>query len=109
MFPTSKKNINLGLDPLETAERYRASGVRNVSILTEENYFKGSLYDLKRVKEYFPGLSVLRKDFLIDLMDIEISHRFGADAVLLIASILPEQDLKAMYEKTLAPWYDSSG
>ena len=66
-------------------------------MLTEQDRFDGSLEDLGRIKEALPGLSVLRKDFLLDVEDVEVSWRAGADAVLLIASLLDRDTLAAMH------------
>lgn len=96
----SKGNISIDLDAQKQAELYYSRGVRSVSVLTEPNYFAGSLSDLICIKQAFPGLAVLRKDFLISKEDIDISYRAGADAVLLIASILTADKLKAMYRRT---------
>ena len=93
----SVSNINLDLDPVDQAGRYVASGIRNISVLTEQNYFKGSISDLVSVKEACPEASVLRKDFLLTVEDIEVSYRAGADAVLLIASLLRPELLLSMY------------
>jgi indole-3-glycerol phosphate synthase/phosphoribosylanthranilate isomerase len=95
----SKGNISPGLDAEKQAELYYSKGVRSVSVLTEPNYFAGSLDDLIRIKQAFPSLAVLRKDFLISIEDIEVSYRAGADAVLLIASLLTRDELATMYRK----------
>ena len=70
-------------------------------MLTEQDRFDGSLEDLLRIKEALPGLSVLRKDFLLDVEDVEVSWRAGADAVLLIASLLDRDTLAAMHAEAL--------
>ena len=93
----SIKNINLDLNPAEQAGHYYNSGIRNVSVLTEQNYFNGGLEDLIKIKTAFPDLSVLRKDFLLTEEDIDVSYRSGADAVLLIASLLTAEQLRGMY------------
>ncbi len=80
--------IAAGLDAPEQAARYAAAGVRTVSVLTEEGQFGGSLEDLIRSKEANPHLSILRKDFLLSVDDIDESFAAGADAVLLIAGLL---------------------
>jgi indole-3-glycerol phosphate synthase/phosphoribosylanthranilate isomerase len=95
----SKGGIVPGVDAVEQAARYVHMGIRTVSVLTEEEYFSGSLDDLYRIKNAFPQLCVMRKDFLIDEEDIEVSFRAGADAVLLIASMHPVQKLKMLYRK----------
>jgi indole-3-glycerol phosphate synthase/phosphoribosylanthranilate isomerase len=83
----SRGDIAPGLDAVAQAGRYAAAGVRRLSVLTEEDHFGGSLRDLLEVKERCPGLAVLRKDFLLDEQDLEVSERAGADAVLLIAAL----------------------
>ena len=85
------------LDPVAQAARYVEAGVRSISVLTEEDNFGGSLEDLLRVKEAFPDVAVLRKDFLLDEEDIDVSWRAGADAVLLIAALLPPGRLAALH------------
>lgn len=88
-------------EPAALAERYKAAGFRRLSVLTEEARFQGSLADLIAVKTAHPNLAVLRKDFLLTPEDITISHRAGADAVLLIAALLPAPALRAMYRSAL--------
>lgn len=97
----SKGVIAGGLDAVEQARRYVEAGVKTISVLTEEDYFGGSLADLMAVKTAFPGTAVLRKDFLVRREDVEVAYRAGADAVLLIASLLTGAelgDLKAYAE-----------
>jgi indole-3-glycerol phosphate synthase/phosphoribosylanthranilate isomerase len=96
----SRGEIARCADAVEQAATYAERGIRTVSVLTEEEHFRGSLADLVRVKRAFPGLCVLRKDFLIDESDIEVSHRAGADAVLLIARVHDAATLGRLYEKT---------
>ncbi|MBN1523471.1 MAG: bifunctional indole-3-glycerol phosphate synthase/phosphoribosylanthranilate isomerase [Spirochaetales bacterium] len=87
----SKGDIAAGADPVTQAGNYRAAGAQSISILTEEEYFGGSLNDLMAVKKAYPETAILRKDFLVDVEDIDVSFRAGADAVLLIASMLEKQ------------------
>ncbi|MBN2531390.1 MAG: bifunctional indole-3-glycerol phosphate synthase/phosphoribosylanthranilate isomerase [Spirochaetales bacterium] len=96
----SRGNISVDLDAQKQAELYYSRGIRSVSVLTEQNYFAGSLSDLVSIKQAFPDLAVLRKDFLFSTEDIDVSYRAGADAVLLIASILSVDELRALYKKT---------
>jgi indole-3-glycerol phosphate synthase/phosphoribosylanthranilate isomerase len=77
------------------------AGFDRVSVLTEEARFGGSLSDLVAVKTAHPELAVLRKDFLLSLEDVEVSWRAGADAVLLIATLLDPPLLSAMYKLCL--------
>ena len=94
----SVKNIDKGLDPVALASKYAASGIKSISVLTEQNYFSGSLKDLMDIKSKLSDTAVLRKDFLLTEEDVEISYRAGADAFLLIASLLDADRLRAMYE-----------
>jgi indole-3-glycerol phosphate synthase/phosphoribosylanthranilate isomerase len=95
----SKGGIDPSLDPVRQAGLYAEAGVRSVSVLTEEDHFSGSLRDLMAVKAAYPRLSVLRKEFILDEEDLDISFRAGADAVLLIASLLDAGNLASLYEK----------
>lgn len=97
----SKGKFASGLNAAEQAGHYYKSGVKQVSVLTEEDRFFGSLQDLIDIKTEYPELSVLRKDFLLDIEDIEVSYLCGADAVLLIASLLEKDNLVAMYNKAM--------
>ncbi len=97
----SRGGIAPGRDAVEQARVYAAGGARSLSVLTEQDRFDGSLEDLRRIKEALPGLSVLRKDFLLDVEDVEVSWRAGADAVLLIASLLDRASLSAMHAEAL--------
>jgi indole-3-glycerol phosphate synthase / phosphoribosylanthranilate isomerase len=87
-------------DPVRQAGLYIDGGADVISVLTEKQYFKGSLEDLIKVKNQYPGQAVLRKDFLYCLEDIEISWRAGADLVLLIASLLEKERIIQMYKRT---------
>ncbi len=84
----SRGDFKLQEQPRQILADYLKSGVSNFSVLTERNYFKGSLTDLYFLKQHFPKAAFLRKDFLLSGNDIKISWQAGADAVLLIAEIL---------------------
>jgi indole-3-glycerol phosphate synthase len=86
-------------DPVELAQDYEEAGAAAVSVLTEDKYFYGSLKDLTAVEEAVE-IPVLRKDFIIDELQIYESRLAGADAVLLIVRILAEKDLKAFVALT---------
>ncbi len=94
----SVDNINTGLDPVAQARNYVSAGIKSISVLTEQNYFSGSLDDLIKIKTALPQTAILRKDFLISEEDVEISYKAGADAFLLIASLLDSEKLRSMYE-----------
>jgi len=76
-------------DPVKIATKYEAFGASALSILTEEDFFMGSVNYLKEVKKV-TALPILRKDFMIDEYQIYESKLIGADCILLIASILSD-------------------
>jgi indole-3-glycerol phosphate synthase/phosphoribosylanthranilate isomerase len=96
----SKKIIALHVDAVRQAQIYVERGIKSVSVLTEEDYFSGSLNDLLAVKKSFPHLSLLRKDFILDEEDIDVSYWAGADALLLIAKIHDVYTLTRLCKKT---------
>ncbi len=83
----SKGLIRNDFDPLKIARIYEDTGAAAISVLTEEDYFMGSLSCLEMLKEKV-GLPLLRKDFLFDEYQMYESRASGADAVLLIDAIL---------------------
>jgi len=89
----SKGIIRQDFNPVDIALIYQDSGADALSALTEEKYFKGNVAHLKQIKEK-TRLPVLRKDFIIDTYQIYESNLIGADAILLIAEILSEKELK---------------
>ncbi|MBP5187634.1 MAG: bifunctional indole-3-glycerol phosphate synthase/phosphoribosylanthranilate isomerase, partial [Fibrobacterales bacterium] len=100
----SKGDIAPDLDPVELATAYAEAGAQAVSVLTEGNFFKGSLDDLvavadlmeRRRRNGLRACAVLRKDFLLSEEEVDVADRCGADAVLLIARILDGDRLAAM-------------
>ena len=88
----SKGIINDRIDVAAVARDYATSGATAISVLTEEDFFQGSLDDLRVVRTAV-DLPVLRKDFTIDEYQIHEAAASGADAVLLIAAALNENDL----------------
>jgi len=88
----SKGRIVEDFDPVRIAQVYFANGASALSILTEEKYFEGKLSYIEDVKKTV-SLPVLRKDFIIDEYQVYESSLAGADAVLLIADILAQEEL----------------
>ncbi|MFH1407284.1 MAG: indole-3-glycerol phosphate synthase TrpC [Candidatus Omnitrophota bacterium] len=80
-------------DPKTIAEIYSTAGANAISVLTEEKFFLGKLGYLKAVRDVVE-LPVLQKDFIIDPYQIHEAAAYGADAVLLIADILSEEEIK---------------
>jgi indole-3-glycerol phosphate synthase len=89
----SKGIIKEDFEPLEIAKEYKEAGVQAISVLTEKNFFMGSDDYLVRIRQNIP-MPVLRKDFIIDLWQVYQSRLLGADAILLIVSILSDDELK---------------
>jgi len=86
----SKGMIREGANPIEMARAYQAGGAVAMSVLTEEDYFAGSLDDLRQVKAAVE-LPVLRKDFIVDEYQVYESAVAGADAILLIVAALDDE------------------
>ena len=89
--------ISENFDPISKAKEFEEKGAAALSILTEEDYFLGSIQYLKDVKS-ISNLPILRKDFIIDEYQIYESRLFGADCILLIASVLNDEMLKKFTE-----------
>ena len=85
--------IEEDFNPVKKAIEYEAFGASALSILTEEDFFMGSVDNLKEVKK-ITSLPILRKDFMIDEYQLYESKLIGADCILLIASILSDQQLE---------------
>ncbi|MEE9199332.1 MAG: indole-3-glycerol phosphate synthase TrpC [Dehalococcoidia bacterium] len=85
-------------DPVGLARTYAENGVAAISVLTERPHFQGSLEHLRDIKEALgTGCPpVLRKDFIFDTLQVYESRAWGADAVLLIAAILDQEQMKML-------------
>jgi indole-3-glycerol phosphate synthase len=88
----SKGIINDLLEPAEAARKYERGGACAISVLTEEDYFKGSLDDLRKIRAAV-SLPILRKDFIVDEFQIYEAAAAGADAILLIVAALSVEEL----------------
>lgn len=84
-------------DPITVGRIYEAAGASAISLLTDKRYFKGDLNYLPRLKKAI-SLPILRKDFIIDEIQVKESFLWGADAVLLIARILSVKQFKRLLE-----------
>lgn len=91
-------------DAVQLATTYASAGASAVSVLTDGRHFQGSLADLRDVKEAIANLKspipVLRKDFIFHPYQIYESRAAGADALLLIAAVLGDNDLKELLQLT---------
>lgn len=90
--------IRPDMDPVEQARSYESGGAAALSVLTDQDYFQGSLDDLVAVREAV-GIPVLRKDFIIDSAQIQEARAAGADAILLIVRILDDGPLRDLREE----------
>ncbi len=92
----SKGLLREDFAPLEIASLYQQKGASAVSVITEEDYFQGSIQYLRDVSRILK-IPVLRKDFIFDDYQIYEASAFGADAVLLIAAILSRTQAEELY------------
>ena len=89
----SKGIIADEFDPVQIACEYNMADVQAVSVLTEKNHFLGHDDYMVKIRQAIPK-PLLRKDFIIDMWQIYQSRCLGADAILLIASLLTDEELK---------------
>src|SRR6058998_3091710 len=94
--------IREDLDPVAHARAYVRGGAVSISVLTDELHFGGSLDDLAQVASAVPA-PVLRKDFVLDEVQIHEARAAGASAVLLIARVLDARRLQTLAE-TVRCW-----
>lgn len=87
-----KEDFTYSFDPIKLARLYENGGAKAISVITEEKFFRGSLEYLAGVR-VITDLPILRKDFILDPIQVEEAKAFGADFVLLIASILNKEEL----------------
>jgi len=92
----SKGVINDKIDVAETAQSYENGGASAISVLTEEDRFKGSLEDLKIARNAVE-IPILRKDFIFDEFQIYEAAEAGADVTLLIAAMLGDEVLQKLH------------
>ncbi|KAF9266139.1 indole-3-glycerol phosphate synthase [Marasmius fiardii PR-910] len=97
----SKGEIAMKINPAQQALTYAQSGASVISVLTEPTWFKGSLLDMRLVRQAVDRLSnrpaVLRKEFIFDEYQIAEARLHGADTVLLIVAMLSHEQLSALY------------
>jgi indole-3-glycerol phosphate synthase len=89
----SKGVIAPDFDPVQIAVNYKQGGAHAMSVLTDVDFFQGSIEYIPLVRNTV-DLPVLRKEFIIDAIQIEEAVAFGADAILLIAAILDATELR---------------
>jgi indole-3-glycerol phosphate synthase len=95
----SKGVLRGDFDPVKIALGYARSGASALSVLTDENFFMGSLTYLRAVREAV-AIPLLRKDFIIDPYQVYEARLYGADALLLIVSALGQDALRGLLALT---------
>ncbi len=95
----SAGNMDLSLDPAQRAEIYSRAGASAISVLTEQDHFRGTIDDLKRAANvaHEHDVAVLEKDFVIDEYQIYEARASGADTILLIIAILDAVQYTDLY------------
>jgi indole-3-glycerol phosphate synthase len=89
----SKGVIQPDFDPVRIAQAYEAGGAACLSVLTDEKFFQGSFDNLRLIRSAGVQCPLLCKEFIVELYQLYKARAFGADAVLLIAAVLPNTDL----------------
>ncbi len=97
----SKGLLRSDYRPETIAQIYQQHGASCVSVLTDAEFFQGSLADLERVRTTI-RLPILRKDFILDVYQVLQARAAGADAVLLVAECLDDPALSQLYQEILA-------
>jgi len=87
-------------NPVDIALTYEKNKTTCLSVLTEENFFQGSLDHIAEIKKKV-NLPILCKDFFIDKFQIPLAKSFGADAILLIVAALSQNQLEELYNTAL--------
>ncbi|MCX7737926.1 MAG: indole-3-glycerol phosphate synthase TrpC [Hydrogenothermaceae bacterium] len=91
----SKGVIRHVFDPVKIAVEYEENGARAISVLTDRQYFQGSIEYLAEISKVVK-MPLLRKDFIIDERQILEAYAYGADSYLLIAKVLNKERLKEL-------------
>jgi indole-3-glycerol phosphate synthase len=94
----SKGDINQTIDPVTQAKAYEAAGVSAISVLTDQQFFNGSLADLDAVSKVV-SVPLLCKDFIIDKKQLIRAKNAGASLVLLIVAALEPEALATLYHE----------
>lgn len=94
----SKGTLRADFDPVGLARTYAENGAACISVLTDEEFFRGHDRYLSQIREMV-DVPLLRKEFIIDPWQIEESRALGADAVLLITAILTPEELRQFHDR----------
>ena len=102
----SKGDLNADLDATEVGRAYERGGATCLSVLTDGEFFGGSVEDLTAARSA-TGLPVLRKDFTVGVRDVADARIMGADAVLLIVAALDQRAMGELHELAVAVGLDA--
>src|SRR5688572_629196 len=91
--------LDADVDPATLALWYMGAGATAISVLTEPRHWGGSLEDLAAVRDAVPSLPILCKDVIVDEYQIVQARAAGADAILLIAEALSDDELKRFIDR----------
>ena len=97
----SKGIIRKDFDPIKIAENFQLAGAKAISVLTDEYFFGGKLEFLSQIKSQVET-PLLRKDFILDPLQILQAKKNQADIILLIVKILPDEKLEELILTALA-------
>ena len=86
--------------PVDIAKIYYDNKATCLSVLTEEDFFQGSLIHMHKIKQKI-NLPILCKDFFIDPFQVHLSKSYGADAILIILAAVTEETANQLYESAL--------
>src|SRR5699024_6425211 len=92
----SKGLINGDVVPAEQAKLYEKHGANAISVLTDKQFFQGSMDDLRAVRSAV-NVPILCKDFIIDEIQIDLARAAGANIILLIAAALDDETMTRLY------------
>ncbi|KAI0388688.1 indole-3-glycerol phosphate synthase-domain-containing protein [Xylariaceae sp. FL0594] len=102
----SKGVFALGIDAPSQAKKYALAGASVISVLTEPDWFKGSIEDLRAVRQVLGGMpnrpAILRKEFIFEEYQILEARLAGADTILLIVKMLDKELLRRLYDYSLS-------
>lgn len=88
--------LGSGLDPVDVAREYAANGASAISVLTEPDFFGGSIHHLSGIRKAV-DLPLLMKDFIVDESQVQLGRLNGADCILLIVALLGRETLVRLH------------
>lgn len=94
----SQGEIAMDINPVDVASQYIENQASAISVLTEEDFFQGSLKYLEQIKLHYPDACVLQKDFLIEEYQLYEAKMLGADAILIIMALTGIEKAKDLFQ-----------